>query len=159
MESTLSLLISLLITLTTQVGAEAPVFIAPAPAPPEAGAGLPVLPWIQDRFLKATRSVSANIVHDRTTSASSDREGLDMRLPLCDHNRRFPIRPRAGWFATRGPQGFAPCLFPFRVFYSAGHPTEAGACEPPRPEGRAPMTCNDQERRAEIRGTLRLGKR
>lgn len=71
------------------------MFVAPTAAPPKEAidGGLLVLSWIQDQFLKATRSVSANVAHERATSANSWRVGLDMRFPL--RNRPVPAPSRA----------------------------------------------------------------
>jgi len=43
-------------------------------------------------------------------------------FPLCHRST-----PEAGWFVARGHREPRPAYFP-KVFYSAGHPTEAGAC-------------------------------
>lgn len=80
-----------------------------------------------------------------------------MRLPLCGQAAPT-IRPQAGRFATRGPQGFALCLLPFWVFYSAGHPTKAGAYES-RARGRTLPTCKFESasrRHADVRQYKRL---
>lgn len=76
-----------------------------------------------------------------------------MRLPL----RNRPTQLRAGRLVAQGPQGFAPCLFPRGVFYSAGHPAETGACEP-RALRRTLPHYHDQEREPGIRRCLLDGK-
>src|SRR5687768_17656855 len=76
-----------------------------------------------------------------------------MRIPL----RSRPTQLRAGRLDAQGPQGFAPCLFPRGVFYSAGHPTEAGACEP-RALRRALPHIHDQERGFWLRSSETPGK-
>jgi hypothetical protein len=43
-------------------------------------------------------------------------------FPLCHRST-----PEAGWFVARGHREPRPAYFP-KVFYSADHPTEAGAC-------------------------------
>lgn len=48
----------------------------PAPAPPEAMAGLLVLPRYQDQIRRAAKSVKASIAHESATKASSERVGL-----------------------------------------------------------------------------------
>jgi hypothetical protein len=76
------------------------------------------------QFLKATRSVSANIAHDRATSANSWRVGLGMRLPL--RGRPPPRHEPGGWMCE--DTGNRTLLLPPKGILSAGHPTEAGAC-------------------------------
>ena len=97
------------------MGAEAPVFVAPAPAPPKEAmtAGLLVLPWYQDQIRMAARSVSASIPQDRATSASSRRVGLGMRhAPVS----RRPTQRRAGRLVARGHREPRPASFPEGYF-------------------------------------------
>lgn len=68
-----------------------------------------------------------------------------------------PSGPEPGGWNAHGPQGYTPCLFPFRVFYSAGHPTEAGACSP-RAHRRTLPLFHLQERGADVRQRLRVSK-
>lgn len=77
-----------------------------------------------DQFEKATRSASASIAHDMATSASSERVGLGMRLPLC--RAAPPSREPGGWM--REDTGNRALLLSPKGIVSAGHPTEAGAC-------------------------------
>ena len=81
----------------------------PAPAPPEAMAGLLVLPWYQDQIRRAAKRVKASIAQE----SAPGRSPSVLATIVCHvgSRRDRPIRPRAGWFVARG-HGNRACLFP-----------------------------------------------